>query len=39
MILINPDCRDGKHPNCAGGWDDEADLPANCPCACHEPPC
>lgn len=39
-ILINPDCRDGKHGNCTGGWDTFAEKPADCPCHCHqEPPC
>lgn len=35
MILINPDCRDGKHALCMGGLDDETGEPAPCPCDCH----
>lgn len=34
-ILINPDCRDGKHTGCSGGLDDETGKPAPCPCDCH----
>jgi len=38
MILINPDCRDGKHRNCAGdGWDTEREVSCGCPCDCHNP--
>jgi len=36
MILIDPDCRDGKHANCRGyGWDTDTDTPTSCPCSCH----
>jgi hypothetical protein len=35
-VLIDPDCREGKHPNCDGtGWDTIANAPSSCPCACH----
>lgn len=34
---MNPDCRDGKCGSCSGdGWDEQADQPAPCSCACHE---
>lgn len=36
-VLINPDCRDGKHASCSGGWNDDTDTPDNCPCTCHTP--
>lgn len=36
-ILIEPDCRDGKHRNCSGdAWDTEADAYVDCPCECHK---
>lgn len=36
-VLLNPDCRAGKHDVCdGGGWDHVADEEAACPCPCHE---
>jgi hypothetical protein len=35
VILINPDCNDGKHWNCTGGYDTELDEECPCPCTCH----
>ena len=36
MTDLNPDCRVGKHPSCAGdAWDDATDSPSVCPCPCH----
>ena len=33
---MNPECRDGKHPNCDGqAWDDDADELTACRCSCH----
>ncbi|QGZ16921.1 hypothetical protein SEA_LITTLETOKYO_29 [Arthrobacter phage LittleTokyo] len=35
-VLLNPECRDGKHRNCNGeGWDTWADDATDCPCECH----
>ena len=35
-ILLNPDCRDGKHKSCSGaGWDLTNDIGTDCPCKCH----
>lgn len=35
-ILINPECRAGKHASCDGrGWDLEDDVETHCPCRCH----
>jgi hypothetical protein len=37
---LNPDCRDGKHRNCAGdkksAWCVIEDAPTECECDCHE---
>lgn len=34
---LDPDCVAGKHPACIGeAWDDEADKPTRCECACHD---
>lgn len=36
MVVLNPECRDGKHPNCDGrGWDPDTDEACECPCSCH----
>lgn len=38
VILVNPECRDGKHDNCDGNaWDTRTDAVTDCPCTCHEP--
>lgn len=38
MILMNPDCLDGKHRACSGdGWCEEADHAVPCPCSCNQP--
>lgn len=35
-VLINPECRDGKHRSCDHtGWDVDADRHTTCPCTCH----
>jgi len=35
-VNINPDCRDSKHPACAGtAWNYDTDTPTACECACH----
>jgi hypothetical protein len=32
----NPECQQGKHPNCDGrAWDHEADVEVACRCSCH----
>ena len=37
-VIVNPDCRDGKHDACNGdGWDTRLDAVTDCPCTCHEP--
>ncbi|WP_275902175.1 hypothetical protein [Brevibacterium zhoupengii] len=36
-MSINPECRDGKHLNCAeDAWDDELDQLTDCACTCHK---
>ena len=36
-ILMNPECRDGKHSNCDGmGFDLQTDNYVPCPCSCHK---
>ena len=36
-VMINPDCRDGKHRSCSGdGWNMITDETTQCPCTCHE---
>jgi hypothetical protein len=38
MTRMCPDCRAGKHPNCAGFAFDENDQQVPCPCRrCHPP--
>lgn len=38
-IMINPDCRDGKHTSCNGnGFDPDKGVFAQCPCPCHRTP-
>lgn len=35
-IVMNPDCRDGKHQACSGqGWDISVEKLIVCPCVCH----
>ena len=39
-VLLNPDCRDGKHRSCNGaGWDLTNDIGTDCPCNCHAERC
>lgn len=36
MPVVSPDCRDGNHQKCYGdAWNDAADEPCRCGCACH----
>lgn len=37
-VIVNPECRSGKHSNCDGnGWDTRRDAVTDCTCTCHEP--
>ena len=37
-VIINPECRDGKHTSCNNtGWDLSFDTFTACPCPCHLP--
>jgi hypothetical protein len=37
LDILGPDCRDGKCAACVGdAWDDAADEPTACQCACHD---
>lgn len=36
-VMLDPDCRDGKHQACTRmAWNEEKDEPADCECACHD---
>lgn len=38
-VLMDPNCLDGNHRSCAGGgWCEETDQLAPCPCECHGGP-
>lgn len=35
-VVINPECRAGKHKNCdQTSWDWDLDVPTVCYCECH----
>ena len=37
VVILSPDCRDGKHRACTeDAWDVSGDGPAPCGCECHE---
>lgn len=37
-VLVNPDCKAGKHDACNGdAWDTVQDAVTECPCTCHTP--